>query len=441
MQLLPEQRTATDFVIDKIRDSGGVALFSQQRTGKTYISCAVIEQLRLRRVLVVAPLTSIDVVWVPKLATLGCVIREPEELTGSFCGALVMHYQAFVKHAPQLAQRHLDSFDLVIFDESQGLKARGTAQSRAARRFRNARRRLALSGTPIDECPTDVWAQMRFVDHTVLGEDWTPFASEYCYRGGYMGKQWIFNKLKLDQFVATIKPHIYRLTVGFMDLKAVKLFPVPVQLLGSQDDLYHQMARDGILRLNGHVITGSLEITKKVKLQQITGGHILTEDGDVVFVGRAKQRKLAWLAQHLNTPVVVFCQYLHEIEDIRQIMASRFKRVAVLHGGVKDGRIKVRTNLINDFQAGRYDALICQLRTGGVAIELTRASDLVLYSINYSYIDFEQIIFRLRGLTQKNEVRVFMIYAEKTVDEEKLNIVENKKSTVWTIMSNLEGVL
>lgn len=441
-KLLPEQKNAADFVISKIRNGGGVGLFSQQRTGKTYISLAVIEQLDLKRVLVVAPLTSIDLVWVPKLATLGRVVRQPQELTEAFCGALVMHYQAFAKIAPRIAKRLSASFDLIIIDESQGLKARASAQSRAARRFRNARRRLALSGTPIDECPADVWGQMRFIDHTVLSEDWLPFAEKFCYKGGFMNKKWIFNPRKMDEFLNVLNPYIYRLTVDFMNLKPVMLHPVPTQLLGAQELAYRQMEEHGILKLDGHVITGPLEITKKMKLQQITGGHILTDDGDTIPVGRAKQRKLKWLMKNIKPPVVVFCQFLHEIEDICDVITDAtagLASIAVLHGGVKDTKKeKARTNLVNDFQDGKYNVLVCQLRTGGVSIELTAARSLILYSINYSFIDFEQIVFRLRGLTQKNEVNIYLMYAENTVDEEKWDIVEGKKSTVWTIMSSLE---
>src|SRR5205807_1251628 len=96
---------------------------------------------------------------------------------------LLLHMEAFSKVSKRMQRRE---WDLVIIDESQRLKARASGFSRAARRLRNqARRRLALSGTPIDDSPIDIFGQMRFADHTVLGEDFLTFAEKFCHRGGF----------------------------------------------------------------------------------------------------------------------------------------------------------------------------------------------------------------------------------------------------------------
>jgi len=202
-RLLPEQKDAADFVIKE----GCVGLFSQQRTGKTFISMAVLEKLHWPTVLIVAPLTAVDLVWVTALQQSPYLIcRNREELKGaSGPVALVVHWQLFTKTSKQLAKL---PWQVLIIDESQGLKNRNSLQSRAARRFRDAvPRRIALSGTPIDESEIDVWSQMRFIDHTVLGEDWTPFAEEYCYKAGFMGHEWRFNKDKQRQFLDKLSIH------------------------------------------------------------------------------------------------------------------------------------------------------------------------------------------------------------------------------------------
>lgn len=438
-QLLPEQRRAADWVIKRIRDGGGAALFSQQRTGKTYITCAAIEQLKLQRVLVIAPRTAVDATWRPALATLGMPASSAEALAEAAQHFTALSYQEATKIVPASARRLLrgdNRLDLVVIDESQGIKARQSDQSRAARRFRDATRRLALSGTPIDDSPIDVWAQMRFVDHTVLGEHWTPFAEQYCYKGGFKGRKWIFREALLPQFLDALRSHIYRLTTDFLNLKPISLHLVPVMLLGRQEEAYHTMNKEGILQLHETAVaTGSLPVTKLAKLEQITGGHILDDDNHPHRVGYAKERKLRWLMPRLTLPVVIFCRYLSELYSLTLGLSTSGYRVATLYGKVKGPQ---RAQMIADFDEGKYDVLIAQVRTGSVSVSFARSSNLVIYSMNHSYIDFEQLMFRLQGMTQSKEVQAWLLYCENTVDEDKVDRINRKKSTVFRVVSTFE---
>lgn len=433
-KLLPEQKACADFSLTQ----SSVCLFCKQRTGKTYITMAVLEKLGWPNVLVVAPLTTVNTVWAKALSNSEYeVVRDLQELKkASKKVALVTHYQAFVKIASKLAKF---AWEVIVMDESQGLKARNSKQSKAAKRLRQIGRRIALSGTPIDEGEIDIWAQMRFVEPSVLGDRWSDFATEYCYQTGYMGKVWKFNPKKKQQFLEVLKPYIYRLDTTFLGLKPIEFHSVPVHLLGRQRVLYDQMQEKGIVTIGDCAITAPLEVTARVKLEQMTGGHVLTEDGYPFTVGNAKVRKLAWLIPRLKPPVVVFCQFLHEMPLVGEVLHKTFKRVGYLNGSVKDtDQDKRRTNLIADFQSGLYDALVCQVRTGGVGIDLTRSSSLVFYSLNYSFIDFEQVIYRCYGMNQKDVLKVYFLYAVDSVDEEKLDLIESKKSTAYSIVSHFE---
>lgn len=432
-KLLPEQKKAADFVIER---NGVAALFCQQRTGKTYITCAAIQKLQSKFVLVVAPLVGVESVWVPKLVTLGNVLQSYEAAAFHREGMMVVHWQYFVKYAKKLSK--LD-WDLVVLDESQGIKSRTSRQSRAARRFRDHPGRLALSGTPMDDSPIDIWGQMRFVNHEVFGENWTDFAEEFCYKGGFKNKQCFFDENKRDRFNRLLKPHAYRLTVAFLNLKPVNVHLVPIQMFGEQRRLYAKMESSGLVRIGNHVATAPRAMTKKIKLAQITGGSLICNDDERVHVGNAKQRKLAHLAKKLSRPLVVFCQFTYEAYMLPDILRETHPRVKILHGKVKDKKNdKARSRLLSDFQEGKVDAMVCQLRTGGVSIELTRARDMVLYSINHSFIDFEQILFRLQGMTQKHAVNVYLLYVIGTVDEEKVDVIRQKTSEVYKVVSQLE---
>lgn len=431
-QLFPKQKEAAVFAIDRLKKTGGVGLFSQQRTGKTYITLSIIEKLIDElgpiKVLVICPLIAVDAVWAPKLATLGELV-DPGMLVKSSPGSSfsVCHPQGLPRHMGKL-KRGLHKIDLVVIDESQGAKSRGTINSRQARVFRKARFRIALTGTPIDEDPIEVWAQMRFIDHRVLGERWLLFKKRFCYRSGFGGYTVKFRKAKLNEFIKLIKPYVFRLTIGFLNLPEPKFHYVPVYLLSLQAAAYREMDRKSIVKIDDDTFVADMRITKDVRLQQITGGFI-SNDEKTVFLGRAKLRKTISLINKLDKPVVVFCNFLWELA----LLSEAIDRSAILSGKTRD-----RNKLLKAFNDGQIDALLCQYRTGGVAIDLTRSYNLILYSIDYSFINFEQAIFRLLGVNQTRQLNIFVVYAHETIDETKIDMVNEKASKVLKIVSSLE---
>jgi SNF2 family DNA or RNA helicase len=481
-RLYAEQRRALDWLADRLHDdNSGAALFSTQGTGKTFISLALLELLRPPTVLIVAPLTSLDVTWAPKLVSLPyllcrtweefterptgkpktrrsppslstrSLLYEPPDPTTPIGKILLIHPQHLTKIIDRIC-RSKHNFDLVIYDESQAIKGRSTGFSRAAKRLAHrCRRRLALSGTPIDKSPIDVYAQMRLVVPTLLGT-WAEFSSRYCHRAGFMDYEWRFNKWMLPDFLKEISPYIFRLSKDFLHLQPLTVIPHPTLLLGEQRRVYDQMENASIAFVKRYTIpdlsaTGSvpvhryhkfiadLKVTKKLRLEQITGGFL--SDAEITLpVGRAKERKLAALLPELSPPIVVFCKFLAELEAIQRAAdRSPHKRVALLTGATP---ARDRAPLLSLFQEGQIDLLACQLRTGGVSIDLTAAAEIVAYSYNHSYIDFEQFISRLHRAGQQRPVNVHLLYAVDTVDEEIITVIKNKKDNSFVVMDHLE---
>lgn len=418
-QLLGAQKEAVDFIVTR----PGVGLFADAGSGKTYVTMGVLERLRPPRTLIVAPLTSIDITWRPRLITLGEPIYDDIPKRPIPEGIYLMNPEALRRHLKRLAKMN---FDLVVWDESQNIKKRSSLNSRLARRLRNMKRRLALSGTPLDTDQIDVWAQMRFIDCEVLGEDWQDFADAYCHRTGFMNHKWKFSARKAEQFAGAIKDHVFRLPPDMMNLKPVNVHPIMCQMMGEQERIYNDMANTGVTVIRDVKIIAPRQATRDVKLSQITGGQVLDATGVPQRTGRAKELKLMHLLRRIEPPVVVFCQYIHEIAAIENILNRRLARVVTLHGGVTG---KPRTNLINNFQAGHYDAIVCQVRTGGVSIEFTKSNVLVLYSMNYSFIDFYQIIKRLHRGGQDREVTVYVLQCVSSIDESKYDLVKTKRTT------------
>lgn len=459
-ELYDYQKDACDHALRR----NGSALFLDQGTGKTWVTAALIEKLiaqstdssrstgtanvsvvsgvttkthRPGSYLLVVPLANLETTWVRTLARVQglAVLKTWEDfqdarLTDRHC-CLLVHYEAL----PAIIKRvRAHAWDLIVYDESQRLKARATKQSRTAEKLtwmrgKNPRvinptcKRVILSGTPVESDAIDLWAQFRFALPGVLPRKWATFERRWCKATGYMGYKLKFKQNLLPAFLKLIEPHIFRVKRDVLDLPPLSIVDVPVPLLGQQARVYRDLERDmATTTVDGEEVTVDLAITQLVRLQQVTGGFVKTDEGRKVVVGQAKIRKLKALVARCELPVVIFCRYRTEVRLID--LALSHLRVAILTGKTKKKR---RPSILRRFQRGKYDAIICQVRVGGVGIDLYRACVAIMYSTTHSFIDYDQALARIHRHGQKQACTIFRLIAENTVDEEIYAAVSSKR--------------
>jgi SNF2 family DNA or RNA helicase len=446
----PSQEGAAEHIIELLTCHKGAGLLSDPGTGKTIVTMAVLQHFMPKRVLIVAPLTSLEVTWNKRLVSLYANIsRRIEDFSEGVLLIGFEHFRQNIKKIVRFADKH--GFDMAVIDESQNIKHRGSNQSRAIRRLRaKIPKRLILSGTPMDESPVDMWAQMRFIEPGVLGDVWAPPRDSRKYKGpyfeedflrpcGFMGYDREFIPGCLPEFLERVSPYLYRLP---NDLIEAKIIPVIISIKGKQRDIYDQMMTHGIIKIKGKKSKAGLKPIRDLRCFQIVGGTLPMDDGTIIATGDAKLDALETLLKdhvHDIRRPVVFCRFLTEMNDVEDVLRERYERVRTLSGAVKDkAKNKARTRLLEDFQAGLIDALVVQARTGGTSIEFTASRDLIFYSMGYSYIDFQQIIARFRRYGQEKQVRVFLIVARNTIDEEPMKRIETKSANVNPIMDHIK---
>ena len=322
------------------------------------------------------------------------------------------------------------------FDEAQRLKKRSSLSSRFARMLRDVPRRMAMSGTPFDKNPTDMWAICQFVDKSLFGDKWKDFFKRYLKPAGFMGYGHKFRTKQLEhKFVDIVAGITLRVGREILGLKGSGMKKRRFDLDPVQRKFYDRLEKDLVVEFEGdtdkRVVSTPMKATLQMKLHQITGGFIRDDDGEISTVGRAKLRALRDLLETQDkVPVVVFYVYTEEGDQIMRLLERMYHRTARIHGKIKDTkRIKARTNVIDAFQAGEIDALAIQQRTGGVGVDLFAGSLGVFYSSTHSWIDFEQAKSRLERFGQTKYVDFFYLMARNSVDEDRYDAV-TKKSNV-----------
>lgn len=363
---------------------------------------------------------------------------------------LLLNYEAVTPLVKKLRRLR---WDRIVYDEAQRLKNRASRSSRDAGLLAgSADRRLVLTGTPIDKNPRDMWAIMRFVNVEVFGNVWKDFENHFLEKpnidlskpmGAIKRKQMQLayqiakqkapiRQDRMDEYAELIDPYVMRISKEDAGIEPAKVKIVKFNLDPVEQRKYDQLERTMVVKHRGVTVKTPLKITQIGKLQQITGGHIKDEEGDVHILGTSKRRLLRRLIKKhaKGQPFVVFCKYVFEVHRVtRMLERMDLGRGATLWGKVKDVKKDPRrTKMLLAFQRGEYDWMVCQQRTGGVGVDLYRARRFFVYSMGHSFIDYDQMLSRGDFLEQTEKAEFFILAARSTIDTDICYGVEVKKS-------------
>lgn len=434
-KLLDYQRDAVKSAL-RIRQC---AIYFDPRTGKTYVTGGIINELMSPdfQGLLIVPLASKERTWVRFLNTycanaLLCETWEEYQFAGERPRILLLHYEMVPKLIKKLRKV---KWTMITYDEAHRLKGRNTKYSRRAKQLRHcAEYKFLLTGTPIEKSQQDLWPQFRFMKPEVFGDRWSDFDEQFLKPSGYMGYKREFREEKLQEFLDLVEPHCIRITqkmVGFPDLELIE---EPVQLRGKQRLIYEELEKESLVRVRGQKISAPFPMTRVTKMQQACGGFVLDDEGNAHHVGDAKLRRLKLIIKRSPKPFVVFCRYIAEINGIANALAREYS-VAILTGETR--RLGLADSLLDDFQKKKYDVLVMQTTVGKESIDLSIAKHGAVYSLTYSSIDFDQLKNRMQNLNSKVGPKLFLIYAEDTVDEPIYSAIVHKRKVKDSILTYL----
>lgn len=464
-QLDSYQKRGVDFALD-VRTA---ALLFEQGTGKTWIAGGIIEALLSDSFegLLVVSLANLETTWLAffeeHLPQLNVYSNFDAFKKGAAPKLFLTHYEGLRKKG-LIARIKRRPLVFIGYDESQRLKNRTTLDSRLSAKLRACGEyRVILTGTPMDENPAEMWAQFRFLREDVFGDKWSDFEDVYfepltdkqqamrdhldevspgtarwrmlmMQYGRSVGKRQ-FDMDMLDEFLDLAAPYSMRVTKEVLNLPPMRTHKVPLELEGEQRDLYETISSDLVARLGNSKITTPMRVTQLGRLHQICGGYVPDDDGNVHEVGRVKQDRVLRLARRIAKPFVIFCKYRTEIQELVAELSDAGYRVAEIHGGIKK---KLRPAIVRDFQRARYDVIVVQERTGGVGIDLFKATAVIIYSLTYSRIDFEQALARVHRRGQEFPVDVYLLFIAGTVDEDVFEAILAKDRITRKVLIELE---
>ncbi len=329
----------------------------------------------------------------------------------------------------------------VVLDEAQQVKNPYTAQAKAVHRL-GADRRVALTGTPVENRLTELWAIMQAVNPGLLGglrsfrerfarpieRDEDPEATAGLQR---LVAPFVLRRLKTDKTIIDDLPDKVEQTERCpLTREQATLYQAVV------DDLLEQAdAADGIGR-RGIVLAGIM------KLKQVCNhpAHFL-KDGTALAgrsgkLGRAEELLEELLAA--GDKALCFTQFAEWGAALAPYLGRRFDvEVAWLHGGLTRAR---RDELVARFQEPHGPPVfVVSLKAGGTGLNLTAASHVLHFDRWWNPAVEDQATDRAYRIGQRRNVIVNKLVSTGTVEERIDEMITAKRALAEKVVGSGEG--
>jgi non-specific serine/threonine protein kinase len=318
-------------------------------------------------------------------------------------------------------------WDLVIADEAQAIKNPGARQTRAVKQLQ-ARARMALTGTPIENRLGDLWSIFDFLNPGLLGSSkaFSGYAKRLAARphNAYgplreLVRPYILRRLKTDRSVIADLP----------DKTEVKAY---CPLARKQAALYQQAVEDlaeELARADGMKRRGTI-LAFLMRLKQICN-HPSQWLGDGTWAeadsGKlARLREITEVMADRQEKVLVFTQFRETTAPLAAFLGSVFGRDGlVLHG---DTDVKKRRTLVQRFQDDEsVPFFVISLKAGGAGLNLTAASHVVHFDRWWNPAVEDQATDRAFRIGQTKNVLVHKFVCRGTVEERIDELIDAKR--------------
>ena len=418
------QKTGVRWLLSLRKNGFGGCLADDMGLGKTLqvISYLSDESQEDTKALIVVPKTLIEN-WnrefrkfAPKISTY-VYHGSGRDLSDALkCRAIITTYGTLLNDIGLLNECN---FDHLIVDEAQNIK---NSRSKAYRAIKviNAKTRIIMTGTPLENNIQEYWGLMKIANPT-----------ELTYKT-------VMNGLTDDQIIEKVR----RLTGPFLlrrfkkdvldDLPEKEEQIIFCSFDEEQRNLYQNMLksiRNEIDRKADRyeMKSNSIVLSGLMYLQEICCHPRLIpkEYNSNMCSESAKLDQLLLMLDVLYASghkVVIFSRFTRMLEIINKELIKKHFTIFYLDGGTRD-----RQSVVDNFENSVEGVFLISLKAGGVGLNLVSADTAIIYDPWWNPAVEKQAEDRIYRIGQKNKVTVFKLIAADTIEEKVQVLQETKK--------------
>jgi SWI/SNF-related matrix-associated actin-dependent regulator of chromatin subfamily A-like protein 1 len=328
---------------------------------------------------------------------------------------------------------YLDHIITVIPDEAHKVKNTKTLQSKAFSTLaRKAKHIVALTGTPVESRPIDIYNITKHIAPAVL-PDWISFVTHFC--GG--SKRTIMAHGRRistwDTNGATNTEWLHKLlteTIMTRRKKEDVLKELPpkqfmIESMEMTDWRTYQLAQEGFKTWANQETKNNMEGLAKIELLK-----------QAAWEGK-KSQVFDWLDNALNDgkKTVIFAIHKKVVSELSEYLNKKKIKHVKLDGSTPAGK---RQEVVDTFQNdSNCQVFIGNIEAAGVLITLTASSRVVFLELPWTPAKIDQATDRCHRIGQKSaSVDIYFLLANNTVEDYLFEIIGRKRRVVDAIVDN-----
>jgi hypothetical protein len=402
----------------------------------------LLEEGIAKRVLIVAPLSTVKVVWGREIKhhfshrsfvlCTGSRARRMELLKRPGVQYVVINHDGFSTMASEL-----NDFDVVIYDEATALKTPGSRRYKVFAKWMDKYQPWLwmLTGTPISQTPADAWTLARLANSPIVPKSYTTFKDMVMQKVSQF--RWIPRPDALVTCQKVLQPSIRFSLDECKDLPQTNFVGRKADMTPQQTKAFKEMQDKAVTVFSHWQVTAANAAVALSKLLQIVTGVIYGDNGTFAIDASERYNVLTELIDEIGDKVIIFVP-LRGVQDwLEQALNASGYTVGSVHGDVGT---TARNKIFEDFQhTDQPRILLAHPKVAAHGLTLTRAKDIIWYAPIFSLEQYEQANARIRRLTTEGRTSVWHIWSTP-FEAELYRRLRTKQATLAAFLELVNGI-
>ena len=395
-----------------------------------------------RKVLIVAPLSTVKVVWgselrhhLPHRSFVMCVgskQKRIELLETPGVQYVIINHDGFTT-----MQNELTGFDVIIYDEATALKSPSSQRYKIFSKWMQKHRPWLwmMTGTPISQTPADAWTLARLVDAPMCPRSYTSFKDMVMQKVTTF--KWTPRHDALETCRKVLQPSIRFSLDECKDLPQTNFVGRKTELTKQQEKAFKDMKDKAITIFSAGEVTAANTAVMLSKLLQISCGVVYGDNTTIAIDASERYNTLTELLTEIGDKAIIFVPLKGVQVWLRDKLTADGFDVAMVNGDTSKTK---RDQIFNDFQnKDSPQILLAHPKVAAHGLTLTRSKDIIWFAPIYSLEQYEQANARIRRLTTTGKTTVWHIWATG-FEAELYRRLREKKNTLAEFLTLVQGI-
>jgi non-specific serine/threonine protein kinase len=332
------------------------------------------------------------------------------------------------------------NFDYIVLDESQAIKNPQSKVTKAACLL-NAKNRLCMSGTPLQNNTFDIYAQMNFLNPGMLGSV-EYFRNEFATPIDKFGEREHKEHLKKLLFPFILRRTKEQVAKDLPEKTETILFCEMEEEQRNIYDAYRNDYRDkilGVIKEQGIQKSQLTILQGLMKLRQICDSPAIMNESEQMPNVSVKLDELSReITENIgNHKALVFSQFLGMLGLIREKLTELGVKFEYFDGSTS---AVDREKAIQSFQKNdEVRVFLISLKAGGVGLNLTAADYVYIVDPWWNPAVEQQAIDRTHRIGQTKNIFAYRMICKDTIEDKILQLQDKKRALAKDLVSDDDG--